>query len=90
MPALGAKFYQLVSFNKFCIIFYISNIHFPSRIHFVGVIFIIKNGSNLKRNVIIITIVMKLVDMIDLGSVDSHIVQVQVLPIVIFNIKIHF
>ena len=41
-------------------------------------------------NVIIITIVMKLVDMIDLGSVDSHIVQVQVLPIVILNMKIHF
>jgi hypothetical protein len=36
---------------------------------------------------IIITIVMKLVDMIDLGSVDSNIVQVQVLPIVILNIK---
>ena len=41
-------------------------------------------------NVIIITIVMKLVDMIDLGSVDSNIVQVQVLPIVILNLKIHF
>jgi hypothetical protein len=38
-------------------------------------------------NVIIITIVMKLVDMIDLGSVDSNIVQVQVLPIVILNLK---
>ena len=30
---------------------------------------------------------MKLVDMIDLGSIDSNIVQVQVLPIVILNFE---
>jgi hypothetical protein len=33
---------------------------------------------------------MELVDMIDLGSIGSNIVQVQVLPIVIFNFENEF